>query len=152
MDGFALKTKIVEQFGPGRMRLVAISASVLAHEQKNYLQGGFDDFIGKPFRLARIARCLARLLSVEFEYAASGESELGPKPGELTAWPQVSLPEPLLERLRAAAKSYRIVEFKRCLVEVEALGASGRRLAAALEILNQKGKVEKILEILDNLA
>ena len=62
------------------------------------------------------------------------------------------LPEALLSRLRTSAKSYRLLEFKRCLVEVEQQGAEGRRLAVALEVLNQKGEMEKILEILDKLS
>ena len=151
MNGLELKTRIVEQFGAGRMSLVAISASVLAHEQKHYLENGFDDVIGKPFRVGRIAACLARLLSVEFEYVAQADALAALKTGERVADAQVVLPEPLRMRLRAAAKSYRIVEFKRCLAEVEQLGAGGSRLAVALEALNQKGEMERILEILDNL-
>jgi signal transduction histidine kinase/ligand-binding sensor domain-containing protein/CheY-like chemotaxis protein len=152
MSGFELRTKIVEQFGAGRMKVVAISASVLAHEQKEYLDGGFDDFIGKPFRVARIADCLARLLSVEFDYAPQPEEQIPSSIGETAKDSSLSLPEPLRSRLRVAAKSYRIVEFKRCLSELEQLGALGRRLAVSLDALNQQGKMDKILEILDNLA
>ena len=133
------------------MKVVAISASVLAHEQKQYLEGGFDDFVGKPFRVGRIAECLARLVSVEFEYAPSGEASTASKRGDPMAEARVVLPEPLRARLRTSAKSYRIVEFKRCLIEVEQLGAEGQRWAAALDALNQKGEMDKILEILDKL-
>jgi hypothetical protein len=141
----------VEQFGLGRMSLVAISASVLAHEQKHYLESGFDDFIGKPFRVGRIAASLARLLSVEFEYALQGEAPTASKKGDPVEDARLLLPEPLLARLRTSAKLYRIVEFKRCLAEVEQLGLEGRQLAVALEALNQKGEMEKILEVLDRL-
>ena len=151
MSGLELKTKIVEQFGSGRMRIVAISASVLAHEQRNYLEGGFDDFVGKPYRVAQIVDCLARLLSVEFEYESLIDAPTTPKMGAAVADARVCLPESLLSRLRTSAKSYRMVEFRRCLGEVEQLGVEGRRLAAALEVLNQKGEMEKILEILDKL-
>ena len=122
---------------------------MLAHEQKQYLESGFDDFIGKPFRVGRIADSLARLLSVEFDYA--GDALAASKMGESVAKARVVLPEPLRARLRASAKAYRIVEFKRCLTEVEQLGDEGRRWAASLEILNQKGDMDKILEILDKL-
>ncbi|MHB8520051.1 MAG: two-component regulator propeller domain-containing protein [Limisphaerales bacterium] len=149
MSGFELRTRIIEQFGAGRMKVVAISASVLAHEQKQYLESGFDEFVGKPFRVEQIADCLTRLLSVEFEYAPAGDGLAAAKTGEPAGDARVILPEALRTRLRASAKAYRIVEFKRCLVEVEQLGAQGRRLAAALETLNRKGEMERILEILD---
>ena len=68
MDGFELRTRILEQFGVDRLKVVAISASVLAHEQQQYLQVGFHDFISKPFRVAEITACLTRLLAVRFEY------------------------------------------------------------------------------------
>jgi signal transduction histidine kinase/ligand-binding sensor domain-containing protein/DNA-binding NarL/FixJ family response regulator len=152
MSGFDLKTKIAEEFGSGRIKIVALSASALAHEQKLYLEGGFDDFVGKPFRVARIGDCLARLLSVEFEYASREDAEGSSNFGDPAQGPPVHLPEPLRARLRTSAKAYRIVEFKRCLMEVEQLGAEGRRLAAALETLNQNGDMDKILEILDNVA
>ncbi|MBI4661685.1 MAG: response regulator, partial [Verrucomicrobia bacterium] len=151
MGGFELKNKIVEEFGPGRMRIVAISASVLAHQQKNYLEGGFDDFVGKPFRVARIADSLVRLLSVEFEYEPQKDARTASKTSDPAETAGILLPESLLSRLRTSAKSYRIVEFNRCLGEVEALGAEGRRLAASLETLNQKGDMDRILEILGKL-
>ena len=152
MSGFELRRKIIERFGAGCTKVAAISASVLAHEQKEYLESGFDDFIGKPFRVGRLADCLARLLSVEFEYASTGDGAGAPRPDDGLGDGGIILTGPLLARLRMSAKSYRMVEFKRCLVEVEQLGAGGRRLAAELEALNQKGRMEKILEILDKFG
>ncbi|MEW6159810.1 MAG: two-component regulator propeller domain-containing protein [Verrucomicrobiota bacterium] len=151
MSGFELRLKIVEEFGADRMKVVAISASVLAHEQKQYLESGFDDFIGKPFRVGRIAECLARLLSVKFEYA-SDEQQAASQINETPEQARVRLPGPLWTRLRSAAKAYRIVEFKRCLAEVQELGGEERRLAAALDALNQKGDMDRILEILDHVT
>ena len=62
------------------------------------------------------------------------------------------LAEQLLTRLRTSALSYRVVEFKRNLLEIEQLGPEGRKLAAALEVLNDKGELEKILELLEKLG
>ena len=152
MDGFELKTRIVEQFGPDRMSIVAISASVLAHEQENYLKGGFHDFIGKPFRVSRIGDCLIRLLKVEFEY----EPTMAPEPpsAELAAntkLPKLVLPETLLVRLKESAKAYRMMELGRCLAEIRSLGNEGRQLAAVLDALNHKGDMNTILQVLDDL-
>ena len=152
MGGLELKKAILDEFGAGRIRIVAISASVLAHQQKAYLDDGFDDFVAKPFRVARIAACLTHLLLVDFEYETPPKASVIPKAGSRAESPRVLLPESLRSRLRAAAKSYRIVELKRCLAEVEQLGAEGRRLAEALAVLNEKGNMERILEMLDRLG
>jgi len=48
---------------PGRrLRLVATSASALAHERLAYLDAGFDDFLAKPIQIAGVFRCLCVLL------------------------------------------------------------------------------------------
>ena len=67
MDGMEAVRRIHSQFGPQATKIVAFSASVLAHEQKACLASGFDHFIAKPFRVESICRCLTALLDVEFE-------------------------------------------------------------------------------------
>ena len=152
MNGLELRNKVVQQFGASTMKIVAISASVLIHEQRHYLESGFDDFIPKPFPVARIADCMARLLAVEFEYETCEETGGHPATTKPTDAEPLVVPKELLERLQGSARSYRVVEFKRNLVELEQLGPEGRRLASALEILNENGELERILEILETLA
>jgi len=151
MDGFELKTKIVDKFGPDRMSIVAISASVLAHEQENYLKGGFQDFIGKPFRVSRIGDCMTRLLDVEFEYEPAVEAESEENLAKNTKFPNLVLPETLMTRLKDSAKAYRMMELGRYLTEVRQLGDEGRQLAAVLDALNHKGDMNTILQVLDDL-
>jgi signal transduction histidine kinase/DNA-binding NarL/FixJ family response regulator len=96
-------------------RFVAISASVLAHERRRYLDAGFDDFIGKPFRLERITQCLSELLPVRFETevveaAPSLESALPALPGELA------------RRLEESAQAFLISDLKSACDTVERLG------------------------------
>ena len=56
---------------PGRedVPIVAISASVLDHERREFLGQGFVDFIAKPFRFEQICSSLQEQLDIEFEYA-----------------------------------------------------------------------------------
>ena len=42
------------------LHLVAHSASALAHQRAEYLQGGFDDFLAKPVSWLSVERCCAR--------------------------------------------------------------------------------------------
>lgn len=61
------------------------------------------------------------------------------------------LPDSLLARLKEAAEIHSITELKKCLDEVQALGAEGRRLAAHLRELNQRFDMEGILTILGDI-
>jgi CheY-like chemotaxis protein len=125
---------------------VAISASTLKHEQEEYLQAGFDDFIGKPFRFERVCECLAKLLEVEFETDEADEGE-----EQLLETPQVTLPEELLTQLKAAAKGYRVTELKEPLNEIERLGLAGQKLAKRLSELIFRYDMDTVLKILSEI-
>ena len=136
----------IRQWEPWKnLKVVAISASVLEHEHQEYLAAGFDAFIPKPFRFAEICAALARLLGVEYEYAAlavgTGDAD----------WSEVLLPADLLLRLRRAAELYSVTEMEEYLREVEPLGEVPRKLAAHLRGLRQRHHMAAILSILGNL-
>ena len=151
MDGFETLKRLVEASGSNEVRIVAISASVFSHEQKTYRAAGFDDFLLKPFRIADLCECLERMLSVEFEYSPQNESTPDMPIDDEMNLSEMKLPESLVAALASAAKSYRILEFKRLLKQVEVLGSDGARLANKLESLNQKGEVDEIQTILKEI-
>ena len=68
LTGFEVARKVLAESKAGRAKLVAVSASVLSHEQRLYREAGFDHFIPKPFRFEQVCECLKRLLDVDFEY------------------------------------------------------------------------------------
>jgi CheY-like chemotaxis protein len=86
MDGLEATRRILEKFGEERPKLVAVSASALAHERQGYFEAGFDDFIPKPIDSQRVYSCLATFLHVEYEY---DDSEM-PR----TEFEKIVLPEP----------------------------------------------------------
>lgn len=133
-----------------RPKLVAISASVLSHEQSIYAEIGFDGFVPKPFRFEQICECLEGLLGVKFEYEAE-TSEASRTESELITTDVVSLPAALLEKLQRAAEVYSVTEFENHLVEVEALGESGHALATRLRELSRNVQIEEILAILKHV-
>jgi signal transduction histidine kinase/DNA-binding response OmpR family regulator len=67
MTGLEVVEHLMADSGSDRAKLVAISASVLKHEQMEYTRKGFDAFIGKPFRFEQICECLEKLLGRNFE-------------------------------------------------------------------------------------
>jgi len=140
MDGIEATKQILEEFGRDRLKIVAISASALTHQQERYSEVGFDAFIAKPFLSDRIYDCLAKLLHVEYECEVEDSPELD--------FSEIVIPEELLQQLKEAAEIYNVTKLTDYLDEVEALGPAGKRLTEYLRILIRNYDMEAILTIL----
>ena len=145
IDGPEAARRIVEEYGTSSVKIVATSASALAHERDEYLKAGCDDFVAKPFRAERIYDCLRHLLGVEFVYQAVEEDAA---PMETIDLRQVTLPEDLAQRLSVAAELHSATVLKACLLEVEQLGPAGARLAQHLRGFLASYDMETIQRIL----
>ncbi|MEN3939864.1 CHASE domain-containing protein [Prosthecobacter sp. SYSU 5D2] len=128
-DGLEATRRILEEFDPEEIKIVATSASALAHERELCLKAGCDDFVAKPFRAERIYGCLHHLLGVEFVCKEDPASEEPPDSIDLS---QINLPEDLAARLTMAAELHSATVLKSCLAELEQLGTAGERLAQHL--------------------
>lgn len=149
IDGLEATRRIVSDYDIEGLKVVAMSASVLAHEREMYLKAGCDDFIAKPFRSARLYECLQNLLGVEFEYKT-------PLNGVANApsldFGRIVLPEDLVTRLMMAAELHSATVLKNCLREVEETGAPGRRLAEHLRGFLASYDMEMIQKIVAQIA
>jgi len=143
MDGIEATKQILEEFGLDRLKIVAISASALAHQQEKYSEVGFDAFIAKPFLAEQVYDCLANLLHIEYEREIDDSPEL-----ELS---EIVIPEELLQRLKAAAEIYNVTKLPDYLDEVESLGPAGKRLAKHLRTLIRNYDMETILALLSQI-
>ncbi|MBI2965513.1 MAG: response regulator [Chloroflexi bacterium] len=148
MGGLEAARLIRQEKGQDAPRLVAISASALDHERRQYLDEGFDGFIPKPFRAEQVYACLADLLHVEYEYA----EPVAPVEAPALDLKAISLSEPLLKRLREAAELSSVTDLEEALGEVERLGPQEGRLSAHLRTLSQDFKMEEILKILEEIG
>jgi len=151
MDGLEAARRLFDEFdrrgeSPYRPKIIAISASTLRHEQEEYFQAGFDDFISKPFRFERLCECLANVLAVEYEYAevVSDEPEESPEIDKT----KVVFPEDLLSRLKEAAERYSLTRLNRCFAEIEELGEDAQPLVEHLRQLARNQDMEGILNVL----
>ncbi|MBM3242608.1 response regulator [Candidatus Poribacteria bacterium] len=149
MDGLEATLRILEEYEKDRLKIVAISASVLEHERKMFLEVGFDDFIAKPFRFERICECLAQLLHIEYEYTTSVSTEDAEKLSSVLS--KIAIPENLLLRLKKAAELYSVTEFESYLDEVSQLNEDSRLLAEHLRRLSQNYDMEGILNVLSGV-
>lgn len=128
-DGIEATRRIVGQFGSTGIKVIATSASALVHQREQCLKAGCDDFVAKPFQTERIYSLLGQHLGVAFDY----ETAPGDAPREdsfdLGA---LALPHDLATRMVMAAELHSATVLKSCLLEVEALGPPGERLARHL--------------------
>lgn len=146
MDGLEALRLIQENKAFEQVKVVAISASALEHEREEFLQGGFEDFIDKPFRFERICSCLAELLGVEYTYEEDGKEEAVEI--ESVDWSRIPLPEDLHTRLQEAAKLYSVTELESYFDEMATLGEMPGKLAEHFRELRRKYDIESILSIL----
>jgi len=144
MDGLEATKQIFAEFSREALKIVAISASALTHQQERYSEIGFDAFIAKPLLAERIYDCLANLLHVKYEYEGDESAEHSL---ELDA-ANIDIPEQLLSHLLASAEHYNITELQQRLNELDQLSEIGHRLAEHLHHLLQNGDIEGILTFL----
>jgi PAS domain S-box-containing protein len=142
LDGIETAKRIIGRIGPGRMRLVATSASAMAHEQARYQAGGFDDVIAKPVRCERVYLSLTSLLHVEFVRQAPDE------PDAAFDLP-FDLPPPIRRRLREAAEIYNVTELKRVIPEIDRIGPHARRLVDRLRTCVARLDMDSIAAMAD---
>ena len=148
MNGQQAAQRIWEALGRDALKVVAVSASTLDHERREFLELGFDAFIPKPFRAEEIYACLAEQLHVEFEYTTA--EDLAPEP--LPDLQDIALPEDLLASLKRAAEISSVTELESLLGDVHRLGECEARLAAHLRGLSQDFKMDEIVGILHKIS
>jgi signal transduction histidine kinase/DNA-binding NarL/FixJ family response regulator len=147
MDGLEAAHRIIAELGRDYTKLVAISSSVLVHEQENYFEIGFNDVVSKPFRLERVCQCLEATLGVAFEYGdPSGAGKGAPA---LTAALRLEIPAELLQRLKQAAEFCAITEIEQPLGELAKLGDAAEQLAGDLRRLIENVEFEEVTRILN---
>lgn len=128
-------------------KVIAVSASVLAHQRRQFLEEGFDDFIGKPYRLDQLQTCLRVHLSVVFEQDQRAVS--APVTEVSNGSLSVALPAALLQGLRDAADVFGVTQLDSLFEEVDGLGYD--ELAAQLRHHRQQHDMRAILALLEEV-
>ncbi|MDX2431706.1 MAG: ATP-binding protein, partial [Bacteroides sp.] len=101
MDGY-MATKAIRALPQGlEVKIVAVTASVLAEQQQNILACGCDELIHKPFREHDIFEAIAQHLGVEYLYREAEKEQKRIQQGYLTAEMLAALPAALLAELHA---------------------------------------------------
>jgi len=150
MDGVEAVRLIQENKAFEQVKVVAISASALEHEREEFLQGGFEDFIDKPFRFERICARMAEHLNVEYAYEKDDKEAVNES--ESVDWSKITLPEDLHTRLQEAAELYSVTELENCCDEMATLGELPAKLSVHFRELRRKYDIGSILSILQEIS
>ena len=155
INGAEARERIAAELGDRRPCIIAISASVLMHQQNKYLREGFDGFIAKPFNLEQICESLETLIGTEFDYSSESAPDRPEKSSHSArlpeGWTELKLPPELLERLRSSARAHLITDVNACINELDALGEPEQQLANHLRKLAYDFELERVGEILSRL-
>ena len=154
MDGLEATRQIFQEFGDdpkGRPYIVAVSASALEHERKQFMEVGFDYFIAKPVHAEQVYECLASLLHIEYEYDDVDKSRfIGADMSQMDIT-KIVLPADLLKRLKQAAEFGRMTELREALDEIRQIGPIGHLLAEQVLSLSRSFDMDTIRDILETI-
>ena len=115
---------------------IAVTSSVLYHERAKYLEQGFDDLVGKPFRFEQIIMAIEKSLDVGFEEYVTGQS--GNADGdahydELQSVKGICVPKSIYSKLVAAMEVNALTDMGAIVQELRKLNSETRYLADLLE-------------------
>ncbi|MBT4610087.1 MAG: response regulator, partial [Gemmatimonadetes bacterium] len=153
MDGSQVRKAIMERLGNEAPKIVAVTASALAHQRDRFLEEGFDSFIDKPFRRERIYGCLHEMLGATFEFVAGEAEPVLTEEVSLDSLVAVAsfLPDPLFEGLVQATQVGDINATREHLDQVHAMGGDGVTLARQLRTMAQAYDMRGISDWLESI-
>ena len=145
MDGYAATRKIRELPDGDKVKIVAVTTSVLAEHREPILAAGCDDVVRKPFREHEIFDAMARHLGVDYLYSER-QREIEQDQGiALTPEMLGQLPRELLQALRKTTLS---LDREATLQVIERIEAHAPETAEGLRILVQDFQMGRLGEML----
>ena len=136
-----LARRLRETAGGDRLKLIAMSASVLSFNRDDAFAAGCDDFLSKPFREDELLRQLALHLDLTLRHAEEPPPATG-----------AALPDPAdLEALLAAARRGEITTLRRHLAELRTRRPDCADLLNELETLTASFRMELIRRRLETV-
>jgi signal transduction histidine kinase/CheY-like chemotaxis protein len=123
-------------------KVIAVTASVFPDAQKKALAAGFDDYLGKPFRVAELMNKLARHLEIELTAEQTDAASPLQEDAEATLPAHGPVPSELGERLRNALRIKNLTEIKAIAEELSAdraTAAAGEEVAQLMRSFDFQG-------------
>jgi PAS domain S-box-containing protein len=147
MDGFETTLKIKQSEQGKHTPIIAVTASTFDEDRRRALEGGMDDFVGKPFHAAEILEKLREHLHIEYTYLDDPPTPPPvPLPLGTAGWTSGALaeaPAALIAELRSATVA---AEYDRALDLVGALAATAPAAAEELRHLVRSFDYQGVLD------
>ena len=152
MDGREVRRRLVEEHGKRAMKIVAVSASVLQHERRSFIEDGFDGFVDKPIRSEQLYGCLSELLGVDFE-RTDGETARADvsEVSDSADWTSVVLTSDIFEGMLEATRRHSVTEVGQLLESMRGLGPTERHFADYLQTLADSFDMAGINNVMNSL-
>jgi len=151
MDGREAITKIVEEFGKERFKIVAVTASAMQHDREQFLKMGSHEVVLKPFQINDIFECLKNLLNINYIYSEAPQKYTEPKVSHDLDYSKMHIPNDLHHSLKEAAKLHHVTGIRQSLPLLVESGEEGKKLADNLNLCLKNYDMKKILSILNQI-
>ncbi len=154
MSGEEATQKIIDQYGPGRFKIVGVTASTSALDQNKMITAGCKTVISKPYRVEQIFKCIQELLGVEYEYQEIPDDGLENAEyisSESKDLPDMCIPAKLFLEFKENIDQNNIPELENLLEKLRTLGDEGQLVESHLWPLLKKGDFAGMLDFLENI-
>ena len=152
MDGIESFHEIKKQYPNKDIKIICITASTLYHEQKEYLDMGFDAFIPKPFNPDDILGFIEKFLNVEFDYKENKKIASSQEEQVDIDWSKVKISEEIKTQILESADLYSITRLEEACEQLEATDNGGKELAQFLKQLLKKFDIDGIISAMSKVA
>jgi CheY-like chemotaxis protein len=148
MDGLELAQRLRALPAGPRIKLIAMSASVLSFNRDDAFAAGCDDFLPKPFREEDLLSRLRLALRLDWESTADPVAAGANAPAAVADSGTRLAPEILGELLMIAQRG-EIVALRRRLTKLRSISGPVDPLVDVLETLAKSYRMERIRELLE---
>ncbi|MGK7903601.1 MAG: response regulator [Hormoscilla sp.] len=126
-------------------KIIAVTASVLTEEHRSVLSAGFDDLIGKPFRMEEIYTALEKHLGIKYVYEEASPTARSTEATTIKLTPEMmkSFPSEWRSEFHQAVMEG---DLEAMFMQIEKIGEH-RAIAATLEELAKKFQFKQLLEL-----
>lgn len=145
IDGYEATKQIHALPGGEKVKIVAVTASVIEDRQQIIQDTGVDDVVLKPFRDQEIFDVMARELGVEYLYRDRKEAPEQPEEIELSAEMLADLPPELLQALN---RTTLVADREATIAVIERIEEDAPECAASLRALVESYQMGRLRDLM----
>ncbi len=144
LDGVEATRRIRALPGGDKVKIVAVTASVLSEQRQELVDAGMDDFVNKPYRFEELYDCMAQHLGLHYLYA---DDVSAPRPTQPLTPAMLATVDPELRgRLQLALESLHSSHISDAIIQV---GVNNPELAVILSRMVDEFDYPTILDALN---